>query len=280
MSEEPERNRSARAAAELALVRVVHHYDGPPDFVVLGGLVPALLCSQAPVQHIGTTDIDVQVNLEIQEQGAHASRLERALRNADFAPDGERAWRWELRSDEVKAVVKFELLADLDDQQAGATVLFADCEDLGAANLRGTGYAARDVYLQELSARDGGVRRTVDVQVTGLGGFLMAKVAAAHGRRSPKDWYDIAYVLLHNDDGGPQAAADRVVELFGAELPAMRTALVDLHANFHDPESQGSRAYANQVGLDMPEEDPATLATDAQLAVAQFCSTLLEHAGA
>lgn len=40
---DPERSRAGRAAAELALVRVVHHYGTKPEFVVLGGLVPELL---------------------------------------------------------------------------------------------------------------------------------------------------------------------------------------------------------------------------------------------
>jgi hypothetical protein len=64
MSDEIPRSRQARLAAEQALVRVVHHYGGRPEFVVLGGLVPELLCSGSARQHAGTTDIDVQVNLE------------------------------------------------------------------------------------------------------------------------------------------------------------------------------------------------------------------------
>lgn len=40
-NEEPPRSAAARRAAELALVRVAHHYGGRPEFVLLGGLVPA-----------------------------------------------------------------------------------------------------------------------------------------------------------------------------------------------------------------------------------------------
>ena len=41
--------RAARAAAERALIRIVHrHYGARPEFVVLGGLVPELLCSKSP----------------------------------------------------------------------------------------------------------------------------------------------------------------------------------------------------------------------------------------
>lgn len=65
MPEGPERSRAARRAAERALVRVVHHYGSRPEFVVLGGLVPELLCATSEYQHAGTTDVDVQVDLEI-----------------------------------------------------------------------------------------------------------------------------------------------------------------------------------------------------------------------
>jgi len=40
--QDPRRTQQALAAAELALVRVVHHYGARPRFVLLGGLVPHL----------------------------------------------------------------------------------------------------------------------------------------------------------------------------------------------------------------------------------------------
>lgn len=64
--------------------------------------------------------------------------------------------------------MKFELLVDLESEPAGATVIFDDCEHLGAANLRGTGFAARDVEVRRISANDGGVWRNVEVNVAGL----------------------------------------------------------------------------------------------------------------
>jgi hypothetical protein len=51
------RTRIARDAAERALIRIVHHYGSRPEFVVLGGLVPELLCSGSRVRHAGTTDV-------------------------------------------------------------------------------------------------------------------------------------------------------------------------------------------------------------------------------
>lgn len=273
---EPIRTTAARRAAELALIRVVHHYGGRPEFVLLGGLVPALLCSNSLKRHAGTSDVDVQVNLEIAGGSVQAARLEEALLNSGFEPDEECVWRWELNDpDGPRATVKFELLADLDDEPNNATVEFTGCKRLGAANLRGTGYAAREIVIQTIQASDHGTRRDAKINVTGLAGFLLAKAAAAHGRRKEKDWYDVAFVLLHNDHGDATAAAERVLEVFGLQRGQMRTQLLDLQANFSDSSAQGSLAYVKQFIENHPDEDPQTVAADGQLAVAAFTQRLL-----
>ncbi len=271
MPDETRRTRAARAAAEQALVRVVRHYGTRPEFVVIGGLVPELLCSASALQHAGTTDIDVQVNLEIARGSVNTKRLETALKNAEFVPDTERRWRWRTVGSAAGTVVKFELLADLDDQPTEATVLFNDCDELGAVNLRGTGCASMDIETRQMSARIGGVDHVVEVNVAGLAGFLLAKCAAARARRLPKDWYDMAFVLLHNDAGGPEAAAGAVLDRFGSQASgAARSALDDLLANFADHLSQGPEAYAEQMLFDHPELDAAELRADAIVAVAAF----------
>jgi hypothetical protein len=90
-----------------------------------------------------------------------------------------------------------------------------------------------------------------------------------------KDWYDIAYVLLHNDDGGPAVAARRVVDRFGAELVGSTdTSLSELAANFADVDAQGSIAYAATMLGMHPELDFDVLANDAVSAVAMLTDSL------
>lgn len=269
------RSASARAAAESALVRVVQAYGGLPSFVLLGGLVPELLCSSTAWRHAGTTDVDVQVNLEITNLAGSAGRLEQALESAGFSPDSQYTWRWRERSpvNGVVTEVKFELLADLHDHPAEATVNFDAAKQLGAVNLRGTGYAALDAEIRSVRASEGDGPE-VQINVSGLAGFLLAKTAAAYGRRKEKDWYDIAFVLLHNDAGGPQDATSRVMARFGGCPPELRSAMRDLQANFVDDSSQGVMAYVDQFCLDHPEQDPDSAAGDAMLAVAFFTDTL------
>jgi len=216
------------------------------------------------------------VNLEIACGAVNTVRLEQALRNAEFEPDRDRVWRWVAQGTPMGTVVKFELLADLDTAPAGATVAFDTCEELGAVNLRGTGFAARDIVVQELRARIGDLQRTVEINVTGLAGYVLAKTAAAYSRRELKDWYDLAFVLLHNDIGGPSAAADAVRGHFGDEIVgSIRTALDDLVANFASPSAQGPQGYASQMLVDHPELGETTLLADAVVGVGEFHSALL-----
>lgn len=93
---DPVRSRRARDLAERALVRVVHAYGDIPEFVLLGGLVPDLLCPGAAHPHVGTTDVDIQVDLEIQGGSLNAAHLERALMDANFIPDSAKVWRWHI----------------------------------------------------------------------------------------------------------------------------------------------------------------------------------------
>jgi len=271
---DPVRSRQARELAEAALVRLVHAYGDVPEFVLLGGLVPDLLCSEAAHQHVGTTDVDVQVDLEIQGGAVNGGRLERALTETNFTADSAKIWRWRDRS-APHLVVKIEFLADLDDAPNETTVVFDGCKALGAVNLRGTGFAARDWELRTITADIGEGPTSVQIRVATLPGYLLAKVHAAYGRGLQKDWYDIAYVLLHNDDGGPAAAARRVVQQFGDDLVGQTaTALGELSANFVDARAQGSLAYASTMSGLHSELDTDVLANDAVAAVDAFIAAL------
>ncbi len=271
---DPIRSRRARELAERALVRLVREYGDIPEFVLLGGLVPDLLCTATSRRHEGTTDVDVQVDLEIQGGSENAARLERALTRVGFRPDDERIWRW--RDDTAsELVVKVEFLADLDDVPNHQTVSFDDCEALGAVNLRGTGFAARHWETRSITADIDGRDQTVALRVATLPAYLLAKTHAAHGRGLPKDWYDIAYVLLHNDGGGPVAVGLRVRDQFGNDLVgATVTALSELSANFADETAQGSLAFASTMVAIHPELDRDVLANDAVAAVAAFMGAL------
>ena len=64
------RSRGARERAEEALIRLaVALGERSTDVVIIGGLNPDFLVSGPPVSHLGTTDVDVLV-----EVGVHYDR--------------------------------------------------------------------------------------------------------------------------------------------------------------------------------------------------------------
>ena len=130
--------------------------------------------------------------------------------------------------------------------------------------------AARDVEARILSVQIEDVDCSAEVNVTGLTGYLLAKAVAAHSRRQTKDWYDIAFPLLHNDADGPAAAAELAQDRFPDEAAAM--ALRDLRVNFETPDAQEPRACVH----DHP--DSSVLAVDAALAVQEFRRDLQRQA--
>jgi len=81
-------------------------------------------------------------------------------------------------------------------------------------------------------------------------------------------------VLVNDDHGDPSAAAARVLDVFRPAIPAIRTQVLDLQANFADASAQGTVAYVDQITLDHPEL-PEKVAPDAQLAVEAFTKKLL-----
>jgi hypothetical protein len=126
-----------------------------------------------------------------------------------------------------------------------------------------------------VTAEIGGRPVMVEVRVATLPAYLLAKTHAAYGRGFERDWYDIAYVVLHNDEGGPGAAVARVREIFPADLVGQTpTALTELAANFFDASAQGSLAYAMTMTTLHPDLDADVLANDAVAGIAAFVSGL------
>jgi len=192
------RTRVARVAAEAALVRVVHHYGERPEFVVLGGLVPELLCSVSPYGHAGTR---CRCPGRPRDHCGHCPHRPAGTRPPQCGVPTRCRVSVALVADGLwsNVVVRFELLADLDDLPEGVTVIFDGCQDLGAANLRGTGYAARDVEIRQLTSKIGGVLHKAEVNVSGVAGLLLAKIAAAiadDGQRTGMTSHSCSFAMI------------------------------------------------------------------------------------
>ncbi len=178
--------------------------DDDAFLVVLGGLVPELLVRDDDLipQHLGTTDVDILLITHI-EPDADLGGVERALERMNFEPDPtEDGWRW--RGAVEGQPVKLEFLCDLPDHREGEMIRPLGCTNLSAANLRGTGYVARDFVWEELSGTiANGTQVRGRARFAGLEGYLLSKCVAVRTRAASKDYYDLVYVLLQIEPEAP-----------------------------------------------------------------------------
>lgn len=267
------RSRDARARAERALVELLTA-AGPDGaaLTVIGGLTADFLTESTDPPHQGTLDVDVLLELGVAHDRDELDLgwLEEALVAAHFNPSGV-GWRWWRDVDGVP--VKLELLCDVYDN-AGQEILLPGCRSASAQNLRGPAAAANDVMIRELtrSGRDpaGGA---VDARCAGLGGYLLAKAGAVFSRRLTKDWYDFAFVLLHNNEGGPRSAARAAHAALPSGAWTDYAGIVRaVGSDFADLDAPGARAYGEQRALDGVEDDADVLAQDAVAAVVTFAA--------
>lgn len=275
---EPERSPHARARAERALVWLLNELrDEDPFLVVLGGLVPGVLTRGEGAtipRHLGTTDVDMLLIAHL-DTDADLSCVEDALKRLEFIPDpGADGWRWRGTVDGAPVLIEF--LCDLDDHRDGESIRPAGCRALAAANLRGTGYVENDFAWERLSGvLDDGTPTTVDVRFAGLEGFLISKCVAVRTRAAAKDYYDFAYVLLHNCAGGPEQAARQLRSGSLADaIGHLRSTFLEVRERYRKPSDDGPRFYAEQALQVEPQADAALLRADAVDAAARFFEAL------
>lgn len=273
---ELERSPQARRLAEEALVSLLHALDDKPaEIVVLGGLVPEVLVGgqkpPAPA-HLGTTDVDILLvtHVTLDEDLGH---VEAALLEIGFRSVYE-GWRWRGL---IRGIpVKMEFLCDLDSRPEFELIQLQGCDELAAQNLRGTGYVAEDWARETLEASLGdGTVVTVTARFAQLGGYLLSKLVAARTRGLDKDYYDLAYVLLHNKAGGPREAAAVIAGgRLSAKLAGLGPTLIEVRARYRTANAVGPSGFARQsLQLD-PDADEAMLRADAVAAVNEFLDTL------
>ncbi len=124
-----------------------------------------------------------------------------------------------------------------------AIVTPAGCRQLRAVNPRGTGNVEHDHRGITLDGPHGPVR----VRIAALAGYLLSKAAAARTRGADKDYYDLAYVLLHNRAGGPAAAAAAVnASKLQPALAGMSTTFLELRERFRNDRAHGPQAFARE----------------------------------
>ncbi len=282
MSFEP-RSRTTRALAESALVKLVEAIGAESEqLVVVGGLVPEYLAQDSPVEHQGTADVDVvlSVGFAYDRDELDFAWLEEGLRDASFEVDRKTpgGWRWTTQID--GQLIKIEFLCDVAGDFANRVIALPGCSELGASNMKGPGAAIKDHLTISLSS-DERDSSGVNVQVAALGGYILAKAAAAANRGFDRDFYDFVYVLIFNDLGGPEAAAaavrscaekvqDAISSYEMVYLPMLREAIAAMVGG----NREGARAYAIERQRTGATDALEVLVEDAVSASLEFINAL------
>lgn len=178
--------------------------------MVIGGLNPDFLAPEAPVPHLGTTDVDILFELGYvwDRDGSDFSWLAPALENAGFKALSEAGWQW--RRADATSIIRIDLLCDVADSPDQPIALPGTTE-VSAKNLAGPSGALASPITRQLNvdsamqAKYPAAGSTVTLRFASLGGYLLAKSAALVGREIAKDAYDLMYVTLYNP-GGPDGA--------------------------------------------------------------------------
>lgn len=222
--------------------------DFAEEFVVAGGLVPALIVPQEHLpegtdSHVGTRDLDLGFSLGLFEENRYQAIADR-LRGGGFAPDRNEegnvtVQRWILAGDEGMTV-DFLIPQTSHDEKGGAIKHLE--EGFGAVVTPGLELAFQDKHIVSLSGKTPiGESATRDVLVCGPGAFVVLKALAFNLRGENKDAYDLYYVI-RNFGSGPAEVASHLAPLLKSS--AARDATNILRRDFTDPRSVGPMRVA------------------------------------
>ncbi|HMO04738.1 MAG TPA: hypothetical protein PKC67_06440 [Kiritimatiellia bacterium] len=208
-------------------------------FVVVGGAVPRLLFGDAHPQHIGTLDIDLDLNPEALADGEYATLVE-ALEKKGYerGVDGLKPFqlrRWVTMEPGAPVGVLVDLLMPRGVKGDGNREKLID--GLRVQGADGGGIALTQNRLRTFEGRmpDGRTNK-VALLVATIPALLVMKGYALVGRDKKKDAYDI-YYSTRNYAGGPTALAAACLVLM--EDAIARKGYESIAGKFRHPDDFG-----------------------------------------
>lgn len=177
---------------------------------LIGGLVPRYLAPAEPA-HIGTTDVDIVLDVQVLLAGDDYSSLREQLKKAGFQrfeKDGKvSTWQWQLVVNGVPVVVEFLVNSD-NPNEKGLVPL--DGEEISACRIPYAGMA-KDWFVTHtirFERPDGAGISMETIRHADAAAFVALKALAMKYRHEPKDVADLVHVL-RNYDGAPASIAEQ-----------------------------------------------------------------------
>lgn len=193
-------------ACERALLTLLGAFGNLKSTLrLVGGLVPRYLTPEAPPDvpaHVGTSDVDVVLDLQVIAEGEGYATLADQLSARGFQrfvnADGKASsWRWVCRVDEHTSVL-VEFLRDAGHEQPGR-VVSVDGERVSALSMKHAGIVHdwfEERYITA-SLLDGRGNSTEVVRFADVPAFVVLKALALDDRLENKDAADLIHVIRY-----------------------------------------------------------------------------------
>jgi hypothetical protein len=169
-------------------------------------------------------------------------------------------WRWDALLGNAR--VRLEFLCDIWDH-TGDTVPLPGSSHAVASKIAGPAAALHAPVERELMVSSG-VREdmseapeTITLRFANLGGYLLAKAAAAQSRMLAKDKYDLMYVTLYNEGGAREAARAVARQLAATRDSSDPAEIQGVMRRYVDPKGSWAGVFAETMigtGDSAPED--------------------------
>ena len=223
-------------ACEITLGLLLEAFGGFKDSLrLIGGLVPRYLAPAEPA-HVGTTDVDIVLDVQVLLAGEDYSSLRDQLKKAGFqrlVKDGKASsWQWQLEVKGVPVVVEFLVNSD-NPEERGLVPL--DGEEISACRIPYAGMA-KDWFVTHtvrFERPDGAGISTETIRHADAAAFVALKALAMKYRHEPKDVADLVHVM-RKFDGAPESIAKQyAARLAGGDYAEpLQLALATLEEKF------------------------------------------------
>ncbi|MCW3096337.1 MAG: hypothetical protein JWL77_1955 [Chthonomonadaceae bacterium] len=185
---------------------------------IVGGLAPRYLIprkedAEDTPTHIGTTDVDLVLNLALLGEVEAYRRLEKNLKALGFErgkndEDAPQHFRW-LKPAGQGITIVVDLLCDAPLSEGGQVAMLPGERRLSALKIPGAYLVIEDFIEVPVTAErldDRGIA-TETIRVVNIGAFLTLKCLAYEDRFEEKDAYDIVYCLTYYHEGPASVAS-------------------------------------------------------------------------
>lgn len=243
--------------------------------VIIGGLVPTLLCPESMLadgveRHVGTMDVDLGFSLAILNDNLY-QEIASSLRASGFVPDTNERGRDKPQSwkhEQFSNIVVDFLMPEIEGEAGFSKWLESDFAPIRGQAVH-LAFESTPIQVKLSGTIIDGTKVARRIQVCASGPFIILKAIAHQNRDKPKDAYDLWFMLNNYEDGPVSVAKSIVAHIDDA---AVQDALKVLSDEFTDIDSLGPARVCKFLDRIGDDDLKADVVTSVELFLGQFKS--------